>query len=284
MKITQIIRLCIATIALITLSGHAFAWTSTFYDRDSGFSFTHVDATSPEEAAQLAKEGCQKKSAHSDCVQIGEPQHGKIVAIALGTLYTYDDKISVSRYTDDPNRAAEIALEMCRKQARKCHLTLLAWDSGINWAALANNGTDGLFVRANASTRDEAINDAKEGCEKMAAIKGNCKVVEGFTRSTRAWYVVATGDSGARYALSETSLDDAKKTALQHCLEIHGKNCSVTNVVENDAPKAESVTFKMYQAHVERQKAQHKPPIRKSAPIPAGNSDCRRSEAHCAVP
>ena len=43
-----------AAVAAVLISGYASAWTSTFFDRTHGGSFTYADATSPEDAQHYA--------------------------------------------------------------------------------------------------------------------------------------------------------------------------------------------------------------------------------------
>lgn len=118
-----------ALVMAVLLSGHASAWTATFYDKTHGGSYTYTDADTPEEARREALKGCRAKASDTDCVELGEPVHGTTIVIAYGTKTVTHDAVFI--VTDPaPEEAAQQVLSDCRKKARDCQLSMATWDSG----------------------------------------------------------------------------------------------------------------------------------------------------------
>lgn len=265
-----------ALVIAISLSGHASAWTSTFFDKKSGKTHTSTDYDTPEEAQQAALKRCQVIATNTKCIELGKPVHGGAVVIAFGTKTEAGDAVF---FVDDPDpeKAAKQALSNCRKEAQDCYLSLAAWDSGKNWAAIASNPAGEAFVKHDSITAEIAQTEAIRGCEERASSKGGCKVVS--VTSKRTWYAFAYSNNYFGAGWSSESEKIAKQNAMDSCSEgAKGSTCRVTQVFKNDGPKPEPSALGKLQARIERERGQRNTSTQRkttAATIPDGDSNCR---------
>ena len=267
-----------ATIVAISISGPVFAWTSTFYDRMNGGSFTYANAESPEDAQRLALQGCRAKASDAECVEMGRPLRSTTIVIARGTQSSADD-VSYRSGDPDSDKAARQALSNCRKEAKDCHLELATWDEGFSWAALATNPEGTMFLNYNAETRETAETGAIRGCEEKAPNKGSCKVRTDLVTGNRAWIAFARSESYFSFGVSDYSEQQAKQNAMDFCNKgAKGNPCRVTEVNENPGSKPAPPSFTKLKARIEREEAQRNAAAPKKVaanPAPNGNGECR---------
>lgn len=271
----------IAAVVAMSISGYASAWTSTFFDRTHGGSYTETGAATPEEAQRFALQECRKIASDTECVELGSPKHGTAVVLVKGSKESVDNRIFIE--TDsDPEKAATLVLNKCGKIAKDCRLALVAWDDGRRWATVASSKDDAMFLEYSADTRESAEAGAVRGCEERASKKGTCQVQQQFTQSTRVWYAFARSDNYTGMGLSGDSEQAAKALALESCAEgSRGSPCRVTEVAENPGPKSAPPSFGKLKARIEREEARRNSVTQKQAPKKVATSPAPGGEGNC---
>jgi len=234
------------------LSCQAFAWTATAFDKKNGGSQTQLNADTPDEAMKEAMESCQKNATDAECVpNMDHPVRATAVVVVTGVDQNGNKYISEVEDTD-PNKAANQALQACRKEATGCQIRLADWDEGATWAAVAIGNPDGTHLSYNNSTQADAENDAIQGCEKNTSQKGSCKIAQNSTTNAHVWYVFAT--NGLSFGIGR---DKTKQAAIRPALDECNKNntnssppCKVTDVFENKGPTPAPASLKKVQARI----------------------------------
>ena len=188
----------------------ALAWGAAAHNENGG-GFIHVHAATAEDAARLAVEGCNREIG-GPCKLSMDPVRGTTIAVAQG------DGGRGTSWAPDPRVAADGALKECAKLAKRCRLVNAAWDGGPHWVALAEGG-DTSFAMFNAETREEAIRQAIEGCEKLPGSKGACKLADnGVSDGTQYYARVESAQADLSwYAFSVASMKDAEAQAGRFC-------------------------------------------------------------------
>lgn len=274
-------KVWMAAVAAALMSGYASAWTSTFFDRTHGGSFTEADADTPEDARRVALQECRKKAPDTECVELGSPKRGTTVVLAKGTKKSKDDHIHIN-WDPDPDKAAKQILQDCNEVARDCHLVLAVWDMGIRWAAVASNQGDSIFLEFNSDTKEEATKGAIRGCDERASTKGKCKIVGDLVTGSKAWFAFARG-ALTHLGVSELSEQDAKQRAMDFCHKgSNGSPCQITETYLNEGLTLAPPAFATLKARIEREESQRNASAQKqvqkkiaAAPAPSGDGSCR---------
>ena len=228
---------------LCALSAHANAWMTVAHG-DDGFAFVESDASSSEEAADKALEGCSKKS--NGCHLVIEPVVGPTALVVVRA----DGGISVSA-NRDPLRAAEHAMKDCKVHFKgACRPDLVSWDEGDRWYAISM-GNGGAFVEYGDESAISAKSGALQGCRKRAEKAETCGIRAVESNST--WIAIAESEMTSVWATDSTK--DAALTAARTACEQKngGKPCANTNVVFNPGPVDAPSSIATVQARIERQ-------------------------------
>lgn len=220
-----------------SLSAHAAAAIAL---GDDNYTFANLNSTDIETAEREALEGCRKKA--TNCRIFDTNVGPAAIAIAKG-----DDGLGLSARSD-PQEALSHAMATCKKEYRNCKPTVVYWEEGMRWAALAyaveDNSAIARFYAYNMGSKSTAEAAALEGCAKQLpeTKKGLCKIRTSVNE--RHGFAAAFSNSAGKDVWRE-NVEQAKRAAMEDCKRASkpGDTCTIDVAYENHGPQPKPKNF-----------------------------------------
>jgi hypothetical protein len=259
-RLTSLLLLLIS----LAFSPSVHAWAAVAANPASG-SYVYSEAATAENAIEKAMAGCLKTAV--SCEILGKPVRATaIVLVKSGPQLFF-------QASPDPVEAESKAMNSCKQKAKGCRVVQAVWDTGNTWVAIAS-GSNAGHVSYDGNSRENAVKDAIEHCEKRTDKPGSCSVADSNVMTGRAFVAVATSDS-AQYSsirISRDSMTDAKRIAMQGCAALPSKpvDCKISETMLNKGPSPSPAYMKELLAKVERNRVtdQTTPPAGKVVSTP----------------